>query len=377
MSRLAPYLIAVVLCAGLTVLGTILWGRTLLQDHTALAYRVGNPSGVERLDEVDIGGLKQWIHIRGQDKRNPVLLYLHGGPGAPKIGTQDMIQRPWEDYFTVVHWDQRQTGKSYYSMDEIGETMTLERMVADAEEVVAYLRRTLGHEKIVVLGHSWGTVLGMYLVKRKPEWIHAYIGVAQMVNKQGNEAAMWRRLWPIAEARGETAVLARMKEMAPYPDPANPSRGFTENENGRFLRDQLNRLAGEAGSRYMRTNDVARMNAYLKFSSPLLTWRDLYNERFGGPIAQYDPRYKFIDDLMAEDLPIQLGSSFTVPIFFFTGAHDYHVSRDMTASWFEQISAPYKELVWFNEAAHAVPTDQPGAFLIALVDKVRPLTGAP
>src|SRR4051812_16229489 len=96
-----------------TFIFTVIWGRFTVQEHIARSFHVGNPNGIERLDPVQIGGVTQWLHIRGQNVNNPVILYLHGGPGSSLIGSTDVMQRPWEDYFTVVHWDQRQAGKSY------------------------------------------------------------------------------------------------------------------------------------------------------------------------------------------------------------------------------------------------------------------------
>lgn len=362
------------LTAVLTFAGTVLWGRTVLQRHVAATYAVGNPGGIERLEAVEIGGVTQWLHIRGRCSGNPVLLYLHGGPGAPKIGTQDAIQRPWEDYFTVVHWDQRQTGKSYYPMDEIGDTMRLERMVADTEEVIAYLRQSLKHSKIFLLGHSWGSVLGAHVAKLRPEWIHAYIGVSQVVNMMDNERIMYERLRVHADASSDTRVLERLDAMSPFPNPEMPGRSYIEDENGRFLRYHLNRMSGEAYSRYTLKDILDRIARLNKFTSPLLTWRDLYNEHFGGKIAQYSPGNKLIDDVMAEDLPRpdQVGSTFEVPIFFFTGSHDWHIAHSLTEAWFQEIEAPYKELIWFEESAHAAPGEEPGKFLVAMVTKVLP-----
>jgi len=99
-------------------IGALLWAREVLQHHLTNTYAVKDPSGIEELKPIPIGGVDQWLHIRGRHRNNPVLLCLHGGPGFPNIGWMDAVQRPWEDYFTVVQWDQRQTGKSYYPAND-------------------------------------------------------------------------------------------------------------------------------------------------------------------------------------------------------------------------------------------------------------------
>ena len=127
----------------------------------ANARKIVTPNGVERLEKVRIGGIEQWVSIRGTDKRNPVLLFIHGGPGYVSIPMSWWFSRGWEEYFTVVQWDQRGAGKTYLINDpkSVAPTLTLERMVADTEEMISWVRKDLGKQKIFVLGHSWGSYL--------------------------------------------------------------------------------------------------------------------------------------------------------------------------------------------------------------------------
>jgi proline iminopeptidase len=143
------------------------------------ARKIVTPDGVERLEKLRIGGLDQWASIRGTDKRNPVILLIHGGPGYISMPMSWWFTRGWEEYFTVVQWDQRGAGKSYLLNDpsKIAPTLTPERMIADTEEIAAWARKEFGKDKIFVLGHSWGSYLGLELAKRHPDWLHAYIGV--------------------------------------------------------------------------------------------------------------------------------------------------------------------------------------------------------
>jgi len=154
--------------------------------------RVVADNGIERLEKVRIGGIDQWVSIRGNDARNPVLLMLHGGPGWVAMPTSWYFQRGWEEYFTVVQWDQRGAGKTFASNNpaQLAPTMTRERMVADSLEMVAWLRHEFGKQKIFVLGHSWGSYLGLEVAKQRPQWLHAYIGMGQISNaRRANGAA--------------------------------------------------------------------------------------------------------------------------------------------------------------------------------------------
>ena len=124
--------------------------------------RIVTPNGVERAQTVRIGGVDQWVTIRGDDQRNPVLLVLHGGPGYVEMPLNWWYARSWEEYFTVVEWDQRGAGKTYLlnNPEAVAPTMTRERFVEDAEEMIEWLRKDFGKNKIFVWGHSWGSYLG-------------------------------------------------------------------------------------------------------------------------------------------------------------------------------------------------------------------------
>ena len=157
------------------------------------ARKIVTPNGVERLEKVRIGGIEQWVSIRGADKRNPVLLLIHGGPGYVSMPMSWWFTRGWEEYFTVVQWDQRGAGKTYMLNDPatVGPTMTLERMVADTEEMTTWLRKELGKPKIFVIGHSWGSYLGLELARLHPDWLYAYIGVGQVTDGPESERRGW------------------------------------------------------------------------------------------------------------------------------------------------------------------------------------------
>ena len=139
------------------------------------------PGSVARLEQVELEGMEQWILIRGTDTRNPVLLWLHGGPGAAQMPLARHFNGELEDDFIVVHWDQRGAGKSNPpGFDET--TMYLERYVADTLELTLYLKELLQKDKIYLLGHSWGSQLGLRVVEEAPHLYHAYIGVSQWVD---------------------------------------------------------------------------------------------------------------------------------------------------------------------------------------------------
>lgn len=350
-------------------IAALLWAREVLQKHQTMSYAVQDPKGIEELTAVTIGGVDQWLHIRGRNRDNPVLLHLHGGPGAPMIGYMDAIQRPWEDYFTVVNWDQRQTGKSYFPADDENAPLSIDQSINDTKEVIQYLLDHLQQDKLFILGCSWGTVLGMHMVKRHPEWLYAYIAVGQVVNQTESDRIAYERLLDHAREQSNNEVIAHLESMAPYPDPNNPEQSFID--HGAYIRSMLSDLAGEAMLHHSTFEDALTILHFNKAISPHLSLTDLSNATVGDTMALYRD-LSFAKEFMEIDLPEQVGNTFDVPIFFFTGAHDWHSPRVLSDDWFKRISAPHKELVHFEESAHGVLGEEPGKFLIALVNKVLP-----
>src|SRR5579871_2753939 len=188
------------------------------------ARKIVTPNGVERLDKVRIGGIEQWVSIRGADKRNPVLLLIHGGPGYVSMPMSWWFTRGWEEYFTVVEWDQRGAGKTYLmnNPEAVAPTMTRERFVEDAEEMVEWLRKDLGKTKIFVWGHSWGSYLGLALARRHPDWLYAYIGTGQVTNSPESERRGWAFALAAARAAHNEQAVAELQSIAPYGAPGKP-----------------------------------------------------------------------------------------------------------------------------------------------------------
>ena len=286
------------------------------------------------------------------------------------IGFMDAVQRPWEDYFTVVQWDQRQTGKSYNQADD-DKPLTVQQFISDTEEVIQYLREYLDKDKLFLMGRSWGSVLGMHMVKRHPDWLHTYIGVGQVVNLMDNESVMYERLLSHAKKQKKDEVITKLEAIAPYPNPVCPEKSYADNAG--YVRNELSRLAGESLMHHLLSDDAINMVSLDRAISPHLTLTDLSNAVFESNEGAFTA---FNKELMNIDLPKEVGSLFKAPIFFFTGTHDWTTPGVLSDKWFSRISAPYKELVHFKESSHAVLNDEPGKILIALVNKVLPFANS-
>ena len=138
------------------------------------------------MEEIELGGMKQTILIRGKDKINPILLYLHGGPGMLLMPFAHVFDRKLEEKFVVVHWDQRGAGKTYTKSTK-PEDLKIEKYLSDTYELIKYLCKRFDKEKVFLIGHSWGSYLGIVTAYRHPELLHAYIGMGQVINQPVDE----------------------------------------------------------------------------------------------------------------------------------------------------------------------------------------------
>jgi pimeloyl-ACP methyl ester carboxylesterase len=326
----------------------------------ANAHKIVTPNGVERLEKVRIGGIDQWVSIRGADRRNPVLLHIHGGPGYVSIPMSWWFGRGWEEYFTIVQWDQRAAGKTHLLNDPaaIKPTLTRERMIADAEEMGAWVRKELNKDKLFVLGHSWGSFLGLQLAQRHPEWLHAYIGVSKFINGPENERHNWRFAIDAARRAGKAEAVRELEAIAPYAAP-----GQTIAIKDLYVQ---RKWVGFYGGVMAYRRDNSAESALVRLSP------DYSDEEIG---RVWEGNAFATPYLLPMLLTLDLSSirKIDVPLILLVGRHDATVNSDIAAAWLDTVDAPEKRLVWFEHSAHMPMTEEPGKFLLSLVRYARPI----
>lgn len=326
----------------------------------ANARKIVTPNGIEQLEKVRIGGIDQWVSIRGRDKRNPVLLFIHGGPGYVSMPMSWWFSRDWEEYFTVVQWDQRGAGKTYLLNDpaKIAPTLTLERTVDDAEEMADWTRKELGKKKIFVLGHSWGSYLGLQLAKRHPEWLYAYIGVGQLTDGPESERRGWAFAIDAARHAGNSEAVHQLEAIVPYFPPAHPSSLKDIYTQRRWLDLYGGVMAHRDGN--SAESGLARL-------SPDYTDEEISHIWEGNDFSE---QY-----LLAQVLSLNFADirKLDCSLIIFAGRYDINVNSQVAAKWFAKVNAPSKRLVWFENSAHLPMTEEPGKFLISLVRYARPI----
>ena len=335
------------------------WTRAFITGVVEQARKNVSPNGVERLEGIRIGGIDQWVSVRGSDRRNPVLLLIHGGPGYVSIPMSWWFTRGWEDYFTVVQWDQRGSGKTFLlnRPEAVAGTMTRERLVADTEEIAKWAQTALGKKKIFVIGHSWGSYLGLELARRHPDWLYAYIGVGQLTNGPENERRGYAFALNAARQAGNAQAIKELEGIAPYFAPGHPSKLsdiFTQRKWLDFYGGVMAYRQGNSAE-----SDLARL-------SPDYTQDEIRHIWDGNDFAE---KY-LLEDVLSLDLSAD--RKLECPVLIFAGRFDVNVNSELAADWFKTLQAPSKQFIWFEHSAHLPMTEEPGRFLVSLVRHARP-----
>lgn len=353
--------IAIACLAGVVVLSALSY-RKYLQHRVAEERVITSPNGIDSLEAVQIGGLQQWIEVRGQNVNNPILLFIHGGPGIAFMPMASSYQDPWEKYFTVVQWDQRGAGKTYETNDKELQrrTMNVAQMQRDTVEVVNYLRKRFHREKIFVVGHSWGSMLGLWLAHEHPELIYAFVGTGQAISMQGNEAAGYRDVLEAARSQHNQEAVKELESIAPYP-PAIPDLNKTQ-----VVRNWELTLLGPPPSENSFLNTRKILTTLV--SAPEYSLAD----DVGWIRGQTFSLETMFPGLMDIDLG-KLGPDFRVPVFFFEGRRDPYCPGRVIADYVETINAPQKEVVWFENSGHFPFYEEKQKFADQLVQQVLPL----
>ena len=321
--------------------------------------RVVTPDGIERNETVRIGGIDQFVSMRGADRCNPVLLFIHGGPGFPTAPIAWWGTRGLEEYFTVVHWDQRGAGKTYLINDPklVAPTIKPERFVDDIEEVVAWLRKEMSKEKVFVLATSWGSYIGLEFARRRPEWLHAYIGMGQAVNSPESERRGYAFALAAAKETGNKEAIAELESIAPYAAPGKP----------------------------IPLEDIVIERKWSDFFGGVMAYR---THQIDGIAVGLSPDYsdeearRVFDGngfsqgfLLSDVLSVDLShvTKLDCPLIILAGRHDRSVNSQVAHEWFERVQSPSKRFVWFEHSAHEVMVEEPGKLLVTLVTHARPI----
>ena len=342
----------------LAVVVVLLFARFLLPAGTPRIRAGADRSrAIAVLEKVRLGGSDQWVLERSEDTGNPIILFLHGGPGTSQLTMNRRDTKDLEKAFIVVNWDQRGAGKSYSSISDTA-GMRIDRFVEDTKELTLYLLKKFRKEKIVLVGHSWGSVISALAASRYPELYFCYIGIGQMSDMAESERASYDWTLNQARERNDRSAISKLERMGSPPYPGDwQSSVLTQ----RML---LGRFGGEvhgsrSGAFWMVLRNI--------FFSSEYTLIDRINV-FRGIMGSMRLLWPELSRVNLFDAVPEL----KIPVFLVEGRFDHEVPSEIAQKYFEALRAPSKELIWFENSAHLPNAEERDKFNGILLDHIRP-----
>jgi pimeloyl-ACP methyl ester carboxylesterase len=299
---------------------------------------------------VKLGGVSQTILITGKDRTKPILLFLHGGPAFSEMALVRKYDIDLDKYFIVVNWDQRGTNLSY-NPSIPKSSMTMEQIVADGYELITLLKKRFNRNKIFLLGHSFGSAVGMYLASRHPQDLYAYIGVGQVVNMQDNERLSLQFAIQKARKENNKKAISELEAILPYPSPTSTlqqlycSRKWMTYYGGQIYgqHDAQSTLCGVADGKNPLF-DPEKFSQGMDFSMKTL-WVEFLKTDFASTIRELK-----------------------IPVYFLLGKHDYNVPYKLAVGYLEKLKAPSKGLILFDKSAHVPFFEEPQKFIRVMAE---------
>ncbi len=307
---------------------------------------------------VNIGGIEQWVAVKGGNCSNPVILMVHGGPGNPNTIYAQLPYAAWEKDFTIVQWDQRGAGRTFMRNPATADgVLTIAGLAADGAEVAAYTARHLNKKQMVLFGGSWGSALAVHIAKLRPELFAAYLSTGQLVNGRENEADSYRKLLALARAANDAKAVAALESLGvpPWTNPRYPGqfRKISRGYEAKVITATPKAWFAPAPA-YQTEKMQADYEAGEEYS-----WIQYVGMKGDGIHATLD-LYK-------------LGTDFKMPVFMVVGEHDLTTTPDVAKRYFDAIKAPKKEFFLLPLTGHDPNPPMVAAQYDILKTRIAPL----
>lgn len=323
------------------------------------------PNSIASLEKVRLGGVDQWLIIRGEDVNKPVLLFLSGGPGSSEAGRVMHFNQELEKHFVVVIWEQRGCAKSYPSLNPKS-ALTVDQYVSDITELTDMLRERFDEEKIYLVGHSWGTVIGTRAVQARPDLFHAYIGTAQMVNVRETDQIIYQKLLEHSRQTGDTQFVQTLEKQGEPPyfgkGPIQPYATLFGREYAVFQGPDIK------DEEFRRYGDLL----LLMFKQPEYGWLDrLYNL-----LSLKDTFNAVYPQLQEFDFRLD-AANLNLPVYMILGRYDINATYWIAEEYFNILQAPQKQLYIFEESGHGMIWEEAEKYHDILINTVLAETYQP
>ena len=350
-------LIALIILGIITIL--IALTIAIFRIYHSYKAKIDTEKAIQESTYVKIGGIEQYLQIRGEDRENPVILWLHGGPGFPLTYLNYYYQTGLEKDYTIVCWEQRGCGRTYYRNKSNGK-MNIEQMLADTNEIIDYLRERFGQEKIIIIGQSWGTVPGMNYIHIYPEKVTAYIGVGQVTNfLQGKIYA--------AECAIKKAIENgnnRDADLLEYGIKQLTATDNIEKSDVKSLEEMIT-----TSIKYLKCDGEMSgfKQIFSALTSPEMSWNDVKWFLFASNTQNIiSSQSKLVNYMYFQFDVMDFSNEYDVPICFIQGDSDWITPTDMAADYYSAVSSKQKEMIIISNAGHTPFLDNPEKFCNAV-----------
>ena len=330
----------IVLVLGITLI--------VITQLTAATPKIAKDNSIAELRKVELNGRKEWISIRGENRSKPVLLFLAGGPGGSQLAATRYELAKLEKDFIVVNWEQPGSGKSYSAIPR--KNLTPEIYVEDGTALVRSLLKEFKQEKLYLLGESWGSALGIFMVKEQPELYHAFIGTGQMVAFEETEKIDYALAMKLAKENGDQKVVDTLRKNGEPPYYGNS----VTTKSATYLNYLSQKMVGNpeiqnGGFQTMR--DAAKEYGILDKVNYLRGILQTFNHVYP-QLYNVDLRKEY--------------STLDVPVYFLLGKHDINAPLSLTEDYYQKLDAPNKEIIWFEHSGHNPWINEPERFVEAV-----------
>ncbi len=331
----------------------------ILPIITIFAFRIANSiknsisteKGIQESTYIDVNGIQQYVQIRGENTDNPVMIFIHGGPASPMVYISAYYQKELEADLTIINYDQRGSGRTYFANDN-SRKADVDMLINDLDAIVEYAKNRFGKDKVIIAGHSWGTVLGSIYIQKYPEKVECYIGISQITNLYKNkinvayEALKTDKIKGTEDEKTLTELAKRMQNVSNYSEMLVDDLSQLVNLNAKYIK-----CSGEMSGLGQMWTGVTSPDMNLDDIKWFMTQMDM--KKF------FDDNKNILEYAFFEFDISQLSKSYEVPVYYIAGDSDYGVCQNDVKQYYDNIIAPDKDFYMLENTGHSLFMDNP------------------